>query len=220
MMFKLRFIGSALIFVSLLTSCSSDPYANAGKCENSGESKIIEGRVAVCTGIDGKSKWYFEGKFFDETILLANARVITNELENLINTKAAENKSEMENIIKLIDKAKISINDLSKFANNDPRWDGLLEAKSKLDSEESEQSYLFRDRFEKLEAFRLGKISQREAYVAQQKQIEHLEGELSKAKNEFNAKLGVMASSISSLYSISDNKLLVDLLINYVKANN
>jgi hypothetical protein len=218
MMLKLRFVASAFILVSILTSCSSDPYENAGKCETPGDSKSIDERVAICTGIEGKSKWYFEGKYFDETLLLAKAKYWTTQLNEELDSKLAEKDPEIiSNIIKLYDFAKISLENLSVFANNNSRWDGLLESKSQLDAAEEQSSYLFRERVIKADEFSKGKISQAEAYAAQVEHNEYMNGTLASAKKDYEAKLGVMASSLSSIYSINDDELLTGLLLNYVR---
>jgi hypothetical protein len=47
-----------------------------------------------------------------------------------------------------------------------------------------------------------------------------MNGTLALAKKDYEAKLGVMASSLSSIYSINDNDLLTALLINYAKGAN
>jgi hypothetical protein len=218
MMLKLRFVAGVLIFVSLLTSCSSDPYANAGKCENPGESKFIDTRVAVCTGIESKSKWYLEGKYFDDTLLLAKTKYLSFVLDDALKAKLAAANLTFDDFIRVYEQSKIRIDELAKFANNDSRWDSLLEAKSNLDDAQIEQDYLFRERFTLSDSYRKGKASQSEAYKAQQEQIEHLNGPHALALSNFEAKVNVMSASLSSIYSITDRDLLLVFLTNYVKS--
>ena len=74
-----------LILIASLASCSSDSYANAGGCDDSGVSKIIKNKVAVCTGLKGKFKWYYEGKFYSDMILLGKIQAEFTDLEDPIN---------------------------------------------------------------------------------------------------------------------------------------
>jgi hypothetical protein len=206
---------------TLINGCSSDPYENAGKCEVPGESRVLQSRLEVCTGLESNSKWYFEGKYYDETLLLAKAKYWTNQLNDEIDSKLQEKDPEtFDNILKIYNLAKISLENLSVFANNDARWDGLLESKSKLDAAEEQSSYLFREKVLKSADFSKGKISQSEAYAAQVEHDDYMNGTLALAKKDYEAKLGVMASSLSSIYSINDNKLLTALLINNAKGAN
>jgi hypothetical protein len=203
---------------TLITGCSSDPYANAGKCDTPGESRVMESRLEVCTGLESNSKWYFEGKYYDETLLLSKAKYWTNQLNDEINSELQKKDPEtFDSIIKIYNIAKISQENLSVFANNDARWDGLLESKSKLDAADEQSTYLFREKVIKSSDFSKGKISQSEAYAAQVEYDDYMNGTLALAKKDYEAKLGVMSSSLSSIYSINNNKLLTALLINYAK---
>jgi|GEM_PF-4017613 len=202
----------------LLSGCSSDPYANAGKCESPGESKVIDERVAICTGIDGKSKWYFEGKYFSDTLLLAKTKYRSFVLDDALKKKLEAANLTVEDFIKAYEQSKITMEDLAKFSGNDSRWDSLLEAKSNLDNSELEQNYLFKERYILLDSYRNGKATQSEAYKAQQEQIEHLEGPHALALSNYEAKVNVMSASLTSIYSINDKDLLLIFLTNYAKS--
>jgi hypothetical protein len=112
---------SIFILVGVLVSgCSSDPYANAGKCESPGESKVIDERVAVCTGIEGKSKWYFEGKYFEDTLLLAKVKYGNSSLTDSLKGILSKENLTVEDYVEVFRIYKITIEELAKFAQNEP----------------------------------------------------------------------------------------------------
>jgi hypothetical protein len=218
MMLKLRFLASALIFVSLLTSCSSDPYANAGKCESPGESKVVDERVAVCTGVAGKSKWYFEGKYFDDAFLLAKIDYLSFSLTNELALKLKK-ENLYESFFEVYDAYKITADDLAAYANGDSRWDDLIELKVKLDRETETEKYLSG------EATRLfldwkykGKGNSSEVYSA--RDASNRQFNLTNDLNQsFKDKLAPLRGAISTEYSLSDRELSYIFLSRLVKIN-
>jgi hypothetical protein len=218
MMSKLRFVSSALIFVSLLTSCSSDPYANAGKCESPGESKVVDERVAVCTGVEGKSKWYFEGKYFDDAFLLAKIDYLSFSLTNELALKLKK-ENLYESFFEIYDTYKITADDLAAYANGDSRWDDLIELKVKLDRETETEKYLSG------EATRLfldwkykGKGNSSEVYSARDasNRQSNLTNDLYQS---FKDKIAPLRGAISTEYSLSDRELSSIFLSRLVKTN-
>jgi hypothetical protein len=218
MMLKLRFLASALIFVSLLTSCSSDPYTNAGKCESPGESKVVDERVAVCTGVEGKSKWYFEGKYFDDSFLLAKIDYLSFSLTNELALKL-KNENLYDSFFLIYDTYKITADDLAAYANGDSRWDDLIELKVKLDRETETEKYLSG------EATRLfldwkykGKGNSSEVFSA--RDASNRQGNLTNdLYQSFKDKLAPLRGAISTEYSLSDRELSSIFLSRLVKIN-
>jgi len=207
------------ILVGILVSgCSSDPYANAGKCESPGESKVVDERVAVCTGVEGKSKWYFEGKYFDDSFLLAKIDYLSFKLTNELALKL---KSEdlYDSFFGIYEAYQLSADDLMTYANGDSRWDDLIELKVKLEREIDTEKYLSG------EATRLfldwkykGKGTSSEAFSARDASIR--QGNLTNdLYQSFKDKLGPLRGVISTEYSLSDRELSSIFLSRLVKIN-
>jgi len=184
-----------------LSSCSSDPYENAGECKKPGDSKMLQNRVVVCAGLDNRYKWYFEGKYFEDLKLLAIIEDHSTELESQIYKDLTA--QHLWNAF-MKQGLGITIEQISNYANGDPRWDGLIEAKARYDLESKTQTYLMGERFRLNGQYRLGKATYTEAYAAQEKQIAHMNGPLEKASNEFDQKLAVLRSELGNTYAIKD----------------
>jgi len=208
----------SLLAILLLTSCSSDPYANAGKCESPGESKVVDERVAVCTGIEGKSKWYFEGKYFDDTLLLAKVKYAKAPLTDSLKEIIFKENLTVEDYAEVFDIYKISIEELAKFAQNEPRWDGLLEANSRLTESDTKLGYLRSEMINQQFDWVQGKATQNQAYIARQEYMSFLNGDYDKTSTNYQAKLNAMASSLGSKYSITNESLLLVFITRYAKA--
>lgn len=204
----------------LLSGCSSDPYANAGDCENPGESRIIENRVAVCTGIESKPKWYFEGKYFEDTLLLAKVKYANSSLtDSLKETLTSENLT-VEDYVEGFRVYEISIEELAEFAENEPRWDGLLEAKSRLTEADVKRDYLSDEMIKQQFDWVKGKATLNQRNAARQEYMNYLNSEYEIIKTNYQAKLNAMASSLGSKYSITSESLLVVFITRYAKATN
>lgn len=216
-MSKLKVLASVILFTSLISGCSSDPYENAGKCDEPGAAELIKGNFSICTGVNSNTKWYFRGKYFSDTILLAKTKYLSFQFDDKFKERLLTENLSMDDFILVYENSKISSEELAVFAENEPRWDSLLEAKSQLDDSQSEQTYLFRERFSLLEDFRKGKVSQSVAFKAQERQINHLDGELAEATRDYEAKVEVLSASLGSTYSITDKNLLLILLTKYTK---
>ena len=218
MMLKLRLLASALIFVSLLTSCSSDPYANAGKCESPGESKVVDERVAVCTGVEGKSKWYFEGKYFDDAVLLAKIDYLSFKLTNELASKL-KNEEIYDSFFGIYEKYKLTADDLMTYASGDSRWDDLIELKVKLEREKETEEYLSAEATQLFLDWKYkGKGNSSEVYSARDasNRQENLTAALYVS---FKDKLGPLRGVISTKYSLTDRELSYMFLSRLVKIN-
>lgn len=217
-MLKLRFLASALIFVSLLTSCSSDPYANAGKCENAGESKIIENKLAICTGIDLKPKWYFEGKYFEDALLLAKLEYMTFSIgDTFFNKLDTEDLS--NSFFKIDGKAELSVNDLAKYSAGDSRWDALIEAQAKYEKARELEDYFFKERVRLIGEKAKGKASEAEFLAAAR--ADSLQREVTYGlKESRDVKAEVLKATLVSQYNITDKEAMLILLARYVKQLN
>jgi hypothetical protein len=218
MMVKFRFLASALIFVSLLTSCSSDPYANAGKCEYPGESKVVDERVAVCTGIEGKSKWYFEGNYFDDSFLLAKIDYLSFSLTNELALKL-KNENLYDSFFGIYETYKLTADDLMTYASGDSRWDDLIELKVKLDRESETEKYLSSEATLLFADWKYkGKGNSSEVFSA--RDAANRQANLTNALYQsFKDKLGPLRGVISTKYSLSDRELSYIFLSRLVKMN-
>jgi hypothetical protein len=217
-MSTLKVLVSVIFLTTLLSSCAPDPYANVGKCESPGESKVVDERVAVCTGIEGKSKWYFEGKYFDDSFLLAKIDYLSFSLTNELALKL---KSEdlYDSFFGIYEAYKLSADDLAAYANGDSRWDDLIELKVKLDRETETEKYL------NGEATRLfldwkykGKGNSSEVFSA--RDASNRQGNLTNdLYQSFKDKLAPLRGAISTEYSLSDRELSSIFLSRLVKIN-
>jgi hypothetical protein len=186
----------------LLSGCSSDPYANGGGCKNPGVYQKIENRLAVCSGLDGEYKYYFEGPHFDAVYLLGKSEY------DILNFDSEEPFHKVANERGFSDltwrtKWNISNEEIANFAQGDSRWDGLIEANSKVIALESEFNIANSYRFEMLNDYRLGKVSRQIAYEAQQ-DVSRIATKRDSAMEIYSQKLAVLRAEIKSLYGISD----------------
>jgi hypothetical protein len=186
----------------LLTGCSSDPYANGGSCENAGVYQKIENRLAVCSGLDGKYKYYFEGPHFDAIYLLGKSEY---DILNFDSEEPFHKVAEERGLSDLTWRTdwKISNDEIASFAQGDSRWDGLIEANSKVIALESEFKFANTYRFEMLNDYRAGRVSQQIAYDAQQDALK-IAAKRDSAMEIYSQKLAVLRAEIKSLYKISD----------------
>jgi hypothetical protein len=206
---KFKFISIGLVTILLtlgLVACSSDPYENAGDCEDLGATRVIKGQVQVCIGIENNYKWYISGKYFDDYKLLSKVVYSSNGTD--LSWPEIEELGLFDYAFQY-EKMKVLSADIAKYAEGDTRWDGLIEAIANMDREQSVQDYLLDERFSTNLQWRQGKLSQQKAYEAQQAQIEHLNGALDKAQNIFQQKLAVLEADIGNKYGITDRKQAV-----------
>jgi hypothetical protein len=203
---------------TLISGCSSDPYENAGKCETPGDSKSIDERVAICTGIEGKSKWYFEGKYFDDSFLLAKIDYLSFKLTNELTSKLEE-EDLLDSFFGIYKTYKLTADDLVSYANGDGRWDDLIELKVKLERETETEEYL------SSEATRLfldwkykGKGTSSEVFSAREASNRQ-QNLTSGLYQSFKDKLGPLRGVISTTYSLNDRDLSQIFLSRLVKIN-
>ena len=210
---------SIFILMGILVSgCSSDPYANAGKCESPGESKVIDERVAVCTGIEGKSKWYFEGKYFDDSFLLAKIDYLSFKLTNDVVTKLRD-ENLYDAFFGIYKTYKLTADDLVNYAQGDSRWDDLIELKVKLERETETEEYLSSEETRLFLDWKYkGKGSSSEVFSA--RDAANRQANLTNALYQsFKDKLGPLRGAISTNYSLRDRELSYLFLSRLVKLN-
>lgn len=215
---KNKLLVSLMFLVLVTTSCSSDPYANAGKCESPGESKAVDERVAVCTGVEGKSKWYFEGKYFEDTLLLAKVKYGNASLTDSLKEILSKENLTVEDYVEVSRIYKIPIEELAKFAQNEPRWDGLLEANSRLTESDTKLGYLRSEMIKQQFDWVKGEATLNQRNTARQEYMNFLNGEYEKTNTNYQAKLNAMASSLGSKYSITSESLLLVFITRYAQA--
>jgi hypothetical protein len=202
-------IGLILTFFTFtLSGCSSDKYSNAGSCSTPGVSKFINGKLSVCGGLKGNKKWYFEGNTYSDLTVLGKIEYHTCDCtmsDDFYSTakKLGVWEATFSNFFD------ISTSEFTKVTGGDPRWDSLIEAKAKMDSEQSTQDYLLKERFRLRNAYLQGKATQQEAYDAQQEQIKHLDGALNSSQEFYYQKLAVLRNDLRAKYQITDSKDLI-----------
>ena len=186
----------------MLTSCSSDPYKNAGDCDTPGSYKKIDGQIAVCAGLDSKYKYYFEGKPFTDMYLLGKAEISS---LNFDNEDPFLNEAKVRGLSDLTWRTDSNINndELSTFASGDSRWDPLIEANTKRLNLEAENKEAQNYRFSMLNDWRAGKVSREVAYQAQQEQMAVFK-RLEAAQSVFDEKLAVLRAELKRLYGVTN----------------
>lgn len=215
---KYRLIG-IIVSISLFTSCSIDPFENSGRCDTPGKSSVFNSKLAVCTGPMSDTKWYHEGKFYDDTVLLAKtiatlygSGIISEEVEAIFEQEGED----IAGLYGLYPDGLVDIDDLATYAGTDSRWDSLIEAKAESDSAGKTNSYLFQERNRLSSDYYRGKATRQQAYLAQQEHIEFLDGEYSKAEKNYRKKLEVLRAALSATYSINDKNLLLIFLLRHM----
>ena len=208
---------TTLIFVvALLTGCTSDPYENAGKCDQPGTYKQFPEGVAVCTGLNDKHKFYFSGPYFEAMKLLGKAEIsildfgaAADAFYKLATARGLENESWQTN-------TEISNLDISNYAQGDTRWDSLVEANAARLAIQDEKDEATDYRFQMLNDWRAGKVSRAIAYQAQQDQLEVLK-RFDAATAKFNQKLAVLMSEIKRIYGITDS---LEVMVFFIDSEN
>lgn len=191
--------------------------------QNTGRHEILrqpplDSRLAVCTGPIDNPKWYHSGKYYDDTVLLAKI-IYSNYSDSDISEPVFQSeKMNIEDLYSLYPKGIVSIDDLAQYAGNDSRWDSLIEAKADYDSASQQDSYLLQERFRLRNDWERGKATRQQAYLAQEEHLEFLNGEYSRAQAEFDSKLEVLRSTLSTQYQISDRSLLLIFLIRHFES--
>ena len=212
---KNKLLVSLIFLIPVTTSCSSDPYPNAGKCETPGESKSVDERVAVCTGIEGKSKWYFAGKYFDETLLLAKLEYLDYALDDAF-FKKLEDEKLTDSFFEIDKSQSLTTEDIAKFANGESRWDKLIESQSIISKEQDKEEYLFDYWTTVGEDKRSGNAthaqwdSARRDWLAQTRYNSEL-------REDFKTTAEPLRATLSTRYSIYDKEAMFIFFARYVK---
>jgi len=198
----------------LLSGCSSDPYANSGECELAGQSTVLEGQLVFCTGKDSITKWYSEGKYFEDALLLSKIEYTTFSVGDDFLDKLKQ-EDLFEAFFKIDGKAELSVTDLANYAMGDARWDALIEAQAKYEKAMELEDFLFKEEVRLLsESFR-GKASKSERTRARNEWIvqRDLAWEL---REERNIKSEVLKATLASQYSLMDSDALLIFLTRFV----
>ena len=106
----------------------------------------------------------------------------------------------MEDYVEVFRIYKITIEELAKFAQNEPRWDGLLEAKSRLTESDTKLDYLRSEMIKQQFDWVKGKATLNQRNTARQEYLNFSNGEYEKTNINYQAKLNAMASSLGSKY--------------------
>ena len=199
---KRNLAGLLLVPTLFLMGCENDPFRNAGKCGMPGEYKTVESELAVCAGLEGQYKFYFEGPHFEAIYLLGK---VEHEYLNFDNEEPYRRLAEQRGYKDLTWRTDwvISNDEIAGFANGDNRWDSLIEANSKFTALKYEFDSAQKYRFQLLNDYRNGKVSRAAAYAAQEDALK-IAMKRDLAMEVFSAKLAVLRSELRGLYKISD----------------
>jgi hypothetical protein len=199
---RARLVSIVFFLPIILSSCSSDPFSNAGSCDLPGSYQKFESGVAVCAGLDSKYKFYFEGTAFEDMYLLGRAEI---GALNFDTEDAYTNKAKSLGLTPLYGSTlpEITNDDLARFANGDVRWDGLIEANAKRLTLKAENDIAFEYRYSMLAEYRAGRVSRAVAFEAQEAQMKTV-AKLDAAQAIFDEKLAVLRSEIKRIYGVQD----------------
>ena len=198
----------------LLSGCSSDPFANAGECDLPGESKVLEGQLVFCTGKDSKIKWYSEGKYFDDALLLSKIEYSDFAVDDNFFNKLKQEKL-TDAFFKISGKAELTVADLANYAIGDARWDALIEAQAKYEKAEEIEKYLFQEELRLLGDRFKGKASRSEWAKSRDEWIQQrdLAWEL---KEDRDVKAEVLKAALISQYRLKDSDAMLIFLSRFV----
>lgn len=134
-------------FMSLLlfTGCSSDPFQNAGKCDELASTKAVDGKLAICTGYKNDYKWYFEGDSFEAIRAIgfieaskANVGLDNGDYETFYNAVIASHKSRASELFDYLFSSTNLQSSIQQAAKGNQRWDSLVAAVSAYVSKNAE----------------------------------------------------------------------------------
>ncbi len=210
---------SSLVAISLalsLSGCSSDAFKNAGECSELGKSRIENGQVQVCIGLENSLKWYLEGKYFEDFLLLG--KLVYRSNKNWKIYEESVSGTELEKYYWQSEKLAPSAEDVIAYSEGNPRWDQLIEAMLKLEDENAVQDELLNQR-QKAEFEYSYKNGSRQAVIdAQQNQVDHLNGDYSTALIESGKKRSVLEAELAYKYRVKDRTDAVIFALNLIKS--
>jgi hypothetical protein len=201
-------IGATLVLS--LSSCSSDPFKNAGKCKNLAATKTIDGKLAICTGLKYSYKWYFDGDSYDAIKAIgfieaskANVGLETGTYEAFYNAVIAEHKSRASELFDYLFSSANLESSIQVAAKGNQRWDELVAAisayvnkSSEADAAFKEQLSIFNDAM-KANNYK-GKLPYSQKYVDAQKLHFQLSGEAEKLRENAAPLLQVFESYLQN----------------------
>jgi hypothetical protein len=152
---KVMAIGiSSLLLVLMLAGCSSDPFKNAGKCNDAAATKIVDGKLAICTGFKKSLKWYFEGDSYEaiKTIGFIEASKANIGLENggydaFYKAVIGKNKNNASEILSYMFSSTNLQNSVQHTVKGNQRWDNLVASISSYVNKSSEADVAMKEQF-------------------------------------------------------------------------
>ena len=213
---RIKVLTLLLISLVLLSGCSSDPFKNAGKCEEIAATKAIDGKLAICTGMKDSYKWYFEGDSYEAVKMIgfiesskANAGLDNGDYEAFYNAVIAKNKTKASELFDYMLSPTNLAAAVQKVANGDERWDKLVATVSDYASKSTQESEAFGEQLKittdamKANNFK-GKLSYSQEYVDAHKRYSELAAESSKLQDEVAPLLQVFESYLQNKLGLSD----------------
>ena len=216
---RLKVLTPLFALLVLLSGCSSDPFKNAGKCEEIAATKTIDGKLAICTGLKDSYKWYFEGDSYDsiKTVGFIEATKANVGLDNGDYLKFYDKvlkplKNDVQasdalfNCMAIPDNLQASV---QKVTKGNQRWDSLVASLSSLVSVSDaahaatqEQLKIFNDAL-KANNYK-GKLPYSQSYVDAQKKAFALQEEQTKLQDKTLPLLQVLESYLQNELGMSE----------------
>lgn len=213
---RLKVLTPLFALLVLLSGCSSDPFKNAGKCEEIAATKTIDGKLAICTGLKDSYKWYFEGDSYEAIKMIgfiesskANSGLDNGNYEAFYNAVIAKNKTKASELLDYMISPTNLAAAVQKAANGDERWDKLVATVSDYASKSTQENEAFGEQLKitsdaiKANNFK-GKLPYSQEYVDAHKRYTDLAAESSKLQDEVAPLLQVFESYLQNKLGLSE----------------
>lgn len=205
-----------LFLLSLLTGCASDPFQNAGKCDEVAATQVVDGNLAICSGFKETYKWYFEGDSYEAVKMIgfiesskANSGLENGDYEAFYNAVIAKNKTKASELFDYMLSPTNLAAAVQKVANGDERWDKLVATVSDYASKSTQENAAFAEQLKissdaiKANNFK-GKLPYSQEYADAHKRYSDLAAESSSLQNEAAPLLQVFESYLQNKLGLSD----------------
>jgi hypothetical protein len=205
-----------LFLLCLLTGCASDPFQNAGKCDEIAATQVVDGKLAICSGFEKAYKWYFEGDSYEAVKVIgfiesskANAGLDNGDYEAFYNAVIAKNKTKASELFDYMLSPKNLAEAVQKVANGEERWDKLVATVSEYAIKSTQENEAFGEQLKitsdaiKANNFK-GKLPYSQEYVDAHKRYSDLAAESSKLQDDVAPLLQVFESYLQNKLGISD----------------
>jgi hypothetical protein len=213
-----------LLLTFLMAGCGAnqaDRYKNLGKCDVAGDYKQSKGTYVVCAGEPGNYRWYSEGKYFDEALLLGETAVINGAHTTFDEQIARDVKlqKKIPNIVSVEIALERSYggSELASYTAGDARWDGLIAALSEYRTAQSGAAYacnVSRDTFNLFLKKTSNLITRKRVTLSEvqatRQECGYANDQADKATSKLDSLLSVLENDISGKMKVGSTDKLIE----------